>query len=377
MAGRQPLIERKTKKIKLTKSELFLINQKYLGDEPIYVGDKFLTESQYGKALNWYNSMCTRQEGYDYLETYLKNTGRQADLKKIKTVPESMIPETIFWIARMYTCGAKLPEKSLDWFNTKLKESFLYAKQPTEETVKVNIQSKVEDKIDNFIGMFEVEIDKNGWSISMFDMLTKHQISPMHVSKVVAYFAPIAAEANELVGGRVFKAKVDKQLLEGFEHLTKDQVNQRAAFYNSILSDCERFINNGKAQRAPRKKKVVSPDKKLKNLSYTKECKEFKVVSVNPIKILGSKELWTFNVKYKTLTHMVALDRAGLDVKGTTIVNVDETASKTYRVGRKTETYLQAVLNNGKRELNKAVSELNVIDLQQRCNENTILLKVI
>jgi hypothetical protein len=143
------------------------------------------------------------------------------------------------------------------------------------------------------------------------------------------------------------------------------------------LSDCERFINNGKAQRAPRKKKVVSPDKKLKNLSYTKECKEFKVVSVNPIKILGSKELWTFNVKYKTLTHMVALDRAGLDVKGTTIVNVDETASKTYRVGRKTETYLQAVLNNGKRELNKAVSELNVIDLQQRCNENTILLKVI
>jgi hypothetical protein len=258
-----------------------------------------------------------------------------------------------------------------------LKECFVFIKTSDPDTPKVNVQTKVDDKIGNFIGMFEAEIDKNGWSVSMFDMLTKHQISSLHVSKIIEFYKPIVDEANMLVGGRMFKAKVDPQILEGYSNLTKDQVNQRAAFYNSIIDDCERYSNNNKVQRAPRKKKPISAEKKLKNFTYLKDSKEFKLVSVNPEKVLGSKEIWTFNSKYKILTHLVSLDRAGIDVKGTTFQNVDENESKSFRVARKAEASIKTVLNGGKREINKMIGDLKSCALQQRSNENTILLKVI
>jgi hypothetical protein len=92
--------------------------------------------------------------------------------------------------------------------------------------------------------------------------------------------------------------------------------------------------------------------------------------------MLGSEELVTFNTKYKILTHFYALDRAGLGVKGTTIVNYDETKSKSYRIGRKTEEHIEIALRGGKRAYNKMLEALKTCTLQHRINENTILLRI-
>ena len=107
-----------------------------------------------------------------------------------------------------------------------------------------------------------------------------------------------------------------------------------------------------------------------------KESKEFKVVSINPEKMLGADELVTFNTKYKLLTVFAALDRSGLSVKGTTVTNYDETKSKSYRIGRKTEESVEVALRGGKRAMSKMLDSLKTCNLQHRINENTILLRV-
>jgi hypothetical protein len=370
------LEKRKSKKIKLSKSELFLINQKYLGDEPIFDGDQLLQEEIYAKSLNWYARMHTREEGVEFLESYLKNSGRIDDLKKMKRTRENMIPETLFWIARIITRGAKLSERSHEWFDKNLNSSFSFKRKEEAELTekpKINVQSRITDKISDFIGLFEEDIDKHGWTISMYSYLGIHEISAVHVSKIIEFYKPISIEANELL-----KKGCNVQLLEGYSRYTKSQLKERADFYSKIISDCERFSSNGKVQRAPRKKKVISPDKQLKKLKYLKESNELQLVSCNPEKLLGAQELWTVNTRYKLLTVFYAIDRGGLGVKGTTITNYNTDTSKTYRIGKKTNENVEIVLKNGKKGvLYKLLGSLKETTHQHRINENTILLKVV
>jgi len=73
-----------------------------------------------------------------------------------------------------------------------------------------------------------------------------------------------------------------------------------------------------------------------------------------------------------------AIDRGGLDVAGTTIKKYDESTTATYRVGsRKAESVLSLALSGGKKNFAKALNECKKLDnVQDRINENTILLKV-
>ena len=65
MARSASLIQSKQKEVRKTKTENYLINLKYLGDEPSFVGE--VTSSQYGKALTWYTYMCTTSDAREYL----------------------------------------------------------------------------------------------------------------------------------------------------------------------------------------------------------------------------------------------------------------------------------------------------------------------
>jgi hypothetical protein len=106
-----------------------------------------------------------------------------------------------------------------------------------------------------------------------------------------------------------------------------------------------------------------------------------KLASIPPEQIVGAQELWTYNTKYKILTLFKALDRGGLDVKGSSIIKYDETASKSKTVGRteaaKTST-IDTVLNGGKVALRNLMNTQKTDKpLAYRINENTILLRIV
>jgi hypothetical protein len=83
---------------------------------------------------------------------------------------------------------------------------------------------------------------------------------------------------------------------------TKKQLKEDIQFLNRIIEEAERYVIGVKQSRAPRKKKIVPVDKKLKTFKYQKEDKDFKISSVDPSKIIGAQEIWTFNTKYKIIT---------------------------------------------------------------------------
>ena len=368
----------KTKKIKASKVAQQLADMKHMGDEPDYNGKAIDSGVQFAKILNWYNYMCTRSDAREYIETYLKSVGRNADLKELKKVPDAWVNLQAGWTARLLSRGAKGVVK--DVFETRLKETLARAgskvEEITEETIKeekpkVNVRERVADRASDTIGELDELIDNDGYTIDVYDWLTKKQIPPATAKKIRDFFKPIADEAEELIS-----RGADKQLVEGYNHMTKAEQKQRCAFYTKLISDCERFADVTKKQKAPRKKKPVPVEKKLKDLKFQSESKEYKVASIKPEKIVTASELWTFNTKYKTLNVFRARDAGGLDVKGTTIINYDEKTSKGYRIGRKTEESLAVALSGGKRAVNDLIKKLTECTLQHRSNENTILLRV-
>ena len=375
MARRAALIKRTPKTVRTTKTETYLVNQKYLGDEPTFKNS--YTQSDYARALSWYHAQATLSEAREYIETYLKNTGRTADLKKFKSVPDNWVPTTAAWIARMINRGIKVFENSQEYLERKLIETLeKHASNNTQEVKveKVNvvsIQDRIRDKASDIIGDVEEMIDKNE-TFSLYDWLKANEIPATYAPRIAAYYAPVLAELIEASEG------LDPQLKEGYKHLTKKQLEQRIMFFNTLIEDAERYSDTTKKARVPRKPRTISVEKKLKNFKYQKEDNNYKIASINPEKIIGCQELWTFNTKYKTLTVFRALDRGGLQVKGTSIINYDEKNSVTKRTGRKPEVYVDKVLNGGKVVLRKLTDELkNDAPLAYRINENTILLKVV
>jgi hypothetical protein len=375
MARRPGLIKRKPKAVRTTKNEAYLVNQKYLGDEPTFKNS--YTESEYARALTWYNIMCTTNEAREFIETYLKNTGRTADLKKFKTVSDAWVPTTAAWIARMIGRGVKVADNSKKFMELKLRETIdNHSSEAKEEGVEakpvnvISIQDRIREKANEIIGSVEELIDI-GEEFSLYDWLKSNEIPATYAPRIAAYYTPVLAELLEASESK------DPQLKEAYRNFNKKQLEQRILFFNAIIEDAERYADITKKTRAPRKPRTVSNEKKLKNFKYQKEDKTFKIASVNPEKVLGAQELWAFNTKYKTLTVFRALDRGGLQVKGTSIINYDENNSVTKRTGRKPEVYVDKVLNGGKVVLRKLMDELkNEAPLAYRINENTILLKV-
>ena len=377
----------KNKKVRTGKVAQQLADMKHMGDEP-EVNGKSRSELDLLKLLNWYNYMCSRSDARQYIETYLKSKGRHNELKALRNVSDTWINLQAGWYARIITRGGIGWEESfelrlretLDKAGTNTEENIEDKNQPEKPALKikpVNIQDRIADKASDIIGELDELIDKNGWSVDVYDWLTKKQATPVIARKIAEFFKPIADEASELNYARTISAKnVDKQLLEGYSRLTKVQARDRAVFYMKLISDCNRFADVAKKQKAPRRKKAVPVEKKLKNFKYQLESKEYKLVSVKPEKIIGAGELWTFNTKYRTLTVFYAADAHGLEVKGTSIESFDVDKSKTYRVGRKTEQHVATALKGAKRACSKMLEELKTVNLQQRINDNTILLRI-
>lgn len=366
----------KTKKVKASKIAQQLADMKHMGDEPEVAG-RASGQLDMFRVLTWYNYMCSRHDAMGYVETYLKSQGRAADLRTLKRVPDIWINLQAGWFARIIARGGVGFEGS---FEARLRETLAKAGARSDDDVEkpvvvkprfAAVQDRSADKASDAIGELDELIDEKGWSIDVYEWLTKKQVTPAIARKIRDFFKPIADEADELVGRRP-----DPQLVEGYRSLTKAQQKQRAAFYAKLLSDCDRFADVAKKQKAPPKKKPVPVEKKLKGLKFQLESKDYKLASIKPEKVIGAAELWTFNTKYRTLTVFYAQDVGGLDVKGTAIVNYDPERSKTYRVGRKTEQHVATALKGAKRAINKMLEELKTVGLQHRVNENTILLRI-
>ena len=228
---------------------------------------------------------------------------------------------------------------------------------------------EIEDAIEGFHADPEAFDPK---AFKMLNLLKGKEVKAAHARIIKGFYIRDLAELEELAGG-----STDEQLKEGYSHRSKKQIKNLIVFYQEIMSACDMLAQEAKVNRAPRKTKAVPKEKLIAKLKFKKTDEPLKLVSINPVDIIGASELWIFNIKTRKLGKYVATEFNTLNVKGTTIVNFDEFKSVQKTI-RKPEEKLKEFKAAGKVQLRKFLDDINATDTKMngRINEETILLKV-
>ena len=169
---------------------------------------------------------------------------------------------------------------------------------------------------------------------------------------------------------------LDKDLLEGYSNFTKPELKKLDLFHKNLLKACAMMQEVAKVERAPRKKKPVSHDKVVSKLKYKKEDSSLGIVSMNPVNILGAKEVWTYNTKTRKLAQYKAIDERGLSVKGAGLLNY--TTDSVEKTLRKPVEMLAEFKKASKVKLRTFLKDLSTLDTPAggKLNEHHVILRI-
>lgn len=338
-------------------------------------------ESSLTKALNWYNYHSDSKDSKKYTIQYLKeNKTKKETLDLIEKAPEDLFSNLGF-VCRIKMRGGPITENNQKWIDTTI-QSIAKKVQPVikvkaEEVKTVSIQDRIQEKSKEIIGELESIVD-DCFSVRDFDAVDPYEIMQtlsvkgVHANHIISFFKTRVSEFEEVLSSK------DSQLIEGYSNFSKSELKQYLAYLKRIISDAERITHVNKLTRAPRKKKAKPVDKVIAKLQFKKEDSEYKVASVNPADIVGCTQLWVFNTKTRKVGVYNSIDDAGLSVKGTTIINFNESTS-VQKTLRKPEVSLPELIKAGKVTLRKFLSNINAVEqaLTGRINSDTILVRII
>ncbi len=360
-----PLTKRKVQtKRKAKKTDIALA-----GPEPLVVDPDNLT-----RAYNWYNYVHDYDDAKAWIIQYLKDHNYpKSDIAAIRRAPKYTTSTTAGWISRMMSNGNTLNKQTIDFWHAKINEhieagrNLAIEKDVNEDTPPISIQDRVREKANHIICDLEEIIDNaETEAFSMYTFCQKHELNAQLLGHIKIYYTPLLEEI----------LSDDPQVAENFGKKQKFWI----AFWTEFFSDIEKYLNNLKVAkvRKPRKKKEKTAFDLTKKVKYKKDDPKLKIASVNPVELVGSSQVWTYNTKYRKLTQYLALGPSGIQVKGTTLIGWDTDLSISKTLRNPEESLLQ-VLSAGKVTLRKFMSNLTTksSSINGRINADTILLRVI
>jgi hypothetical protein len=253
------------------------------------------------------------------------------------------------------------------------KEEKEQEKAAVPTTPKKTPQDILKEKTSDFIASVEEVLDsREGWEdYSLYDELKKIDAAQVIANRVVDYYKPIRDEMQAVVD------KAHKELVEGYSHMSIKERKQLLDFLSSVVADAEQYALNKKAVRKPKINKPKSAYKQVASMKYLEESKEYQIVSTPKEKLPGSRRVFLFNVKTRTITELVSDQRNGFTVKGTTIQGIDFDLSRSTKL-RKPEEFLPIVQKKTPNQINtewkKLTTKTNCAN--GRVNKDTIILRI-
>jgi hypothetical protein len=354
---------RNTKKIKIQQE---MKAQKAF--EPIWESEDLCPSSVVLRTIYWYHENKTERDASRYLKC-------EPSIAKNHT--------TYAWVTRMASRGFKFSETETLTVD-RLKEGFerenTRAKQQktpaAQATATISIQDRLQNKIDEYIGELEGFVDDYGIRGSNKDMnayqwMTDNGVKAAHATKIAEHFKKQALEISLAESGK------DSDLSEGYEGYTKSRLKNILAVMSSIAKDAEKIGQNQKITRKPRKKKPVSHEKLVSKLNFKEKDDTLKIKSVNPLNLIGCKQVWVYNTKTRKLGRYTALDDSGISVKGSTLTGFSsDSIEKTLR---KPQEIVPNVISAGKVQLRKLMEGINAKAgaLTGRINRDVVILRVV
>jgi hypothetical protein len=244
--------------------------------------------------------------------------------------------------------------------------------------VKKSIQDIVKEKTSDFIAGIEALIDeykpsnhKDHMTYSVYTELKKID-APYNTAKAIsAYYTPQRDEVKELVENKT------EDLVEAYSFLSIPERKKWLEFLTQLVTDAEKYMASKKAIRATRAPKVKTADRQIERLKYATESSEFKLTSINPTSIVGAMRIYTFNVKSRTLSEYVCEKAIGFEVKGSTLVGVDNDLSRSVRL-RKPDDFMPIIIGKNANMINKewmSLTTKTTNGINGRINKDTILIR--
>jgi len=305
-----------------------------------------------GQAFAWYNYTQDKKTAYNFfLKAFDKVHHRAkmlANIKKSNTTPNSVCG----WICRMAAMGLYLhmSEKRVLWQQIKQlladTKSTINAGECAIGSPQPNIQDRINAKLNatfgEIDGVFDDFITSNYKKQNIMELLFEQAPPSNRTKDLIVMSTAKLQELTEVANGK------DAQLNEAYASYGKRGVKQMVGFWEQAISDINNYGLAKKNERAPRKKKAISPDKMVSKLNFLKTFPELGLTSIDPVMIIRSSQLWTYNSKTRKLgQYVVSSTSTTFEVKGKKILNADPIAS-VQKTLRKPEKQLAEFASMGK-----------------------------
>jgi len=364
---------------------------KYMGEEPLFVlqPDPERRLSALANSFSWYNWFYGKKDAKELMCQFLDFTKRDAEAKIMRKVADNEFINTYCWLARMKLRGLELTEHEEAQFENEVSRLIRAVHKPEvkesitsiakeEVSARPNIQDilreKAKDAAGELEGMFDEFITDGKAKTKTMDVVAKFNVMPQHISLITDIWKRKQTEFADLQEGK------DKQLVEGYSHLTKIQVRNIVKFIEQVLTDLNAYISVKKASKAPRARKAVPVEKQVAKLKYLKTFKDvaskLDLVSISPVKLHGASEAWVYDTAKRKLHHYIADEYSkAFTVKGSTLLGFD-TGKSEIKTLRKPAEQLKEVMGS-KPAARKFFADIKAVSTTPngRFNENMIILK--
>jgi hypothetical protein len=241
-------------------------------------------------------------------------------------------------------------------------------------TIQDHLREKVSECAGELEGMFDDFIQAGAKMSADWKPIAQIRgmnISPNLVGTIGNVWQLKLSEFEEVLEG------VDADLVEGYSHLSKNQLKQCVKFIEQVIADCGNYVQIKKVERKPRAKKAVSPERLSAKFKYLKEFAELKLISAPPAQLVNAAEAWLYDTKKRRLIHVMADTHIGtFTVKGSAVVGFDviNTMQKTLR---KPAEQIKELLTGGKPAARKVFKDIKATETKfnGRGNEHMLILK--
>ena len=367
-----------------------LSDEQYTGSEPQWdteLAEKMVQQEfdhHLRRSFYYYNYHYSQKDTKKHVIEWMTKSEKftKPQISAFSRSADKAVPMTVHSLVMAHRIGMPFRQKDLDFV---IKEITEVISNTADEVVVVSgdiqkpyvptIQDRLNEKTAETIGELEGHYDEflmdKNYSFKAYDFFVSNNVPQSQLSK---YELLYEARKQELTDAQ---SKTDAQLVEGYKHYKAADFKRIFGFIDKLLEDIEQYRGVKRATKKVRAPRAVSKEKVVNKLKYAKEDKTLKLISINPVDILGASELWVYNTKTKKLGKYVADSLQGpLSVKGTSVTGFDEHKS-ICKTLRKPEEKLKEFSKATKIQLRKFLDEIKTTDtkLNGRISTDVILLK--
>jgi hypothetical protein len=374
---------------KKTRDPLFS-DEKYTGGEPVWDTERALkmTQAEFDhflrKSFFYYNYFYTQKDLKKYVVEWMKDKYSKAEVSKFIRSGDRAVSITVCSLIKAHTQGMPLREKELKYVKDRIYEvlNSEIEDEPVVEqktvapaavkTIQDRLNEKTSEHLAHFEGLYDDIILGGNADPKAYDYFVSNNVPQGQLGKFEDY---IDRQRMYLTAAM---DKMDEQFAEAYRHYRAADYKRHFAFLDAIQTAIDQYRNVKKATKKARVKKSPSKEKLVAKLKYMKEEKTLKLVSINPVDIIGAQELWCYNTKTRKLYKYIADSLHGpLSIKGTSLTGFDETKS-VGKTLRKPEEKLKEFAKASKVQLRKFLEDIKATETvgNGRLNLDTVLLKV-